>query len=68
MRVFKVPFDTKKEEKIFRWLFKFKTGNVFNATIRKFCNICYTNGYAIKNITCYNDIYVSIIVHISKNQ
>lgn len=51
MKVFKVPFDMKREEKIFGRLFKFKTSNLFNACSIEFSIIC--NSYT-KN---YNNFY-----------
>lgn len=42
MRVFKVPFDIKREEKIFRWVFKYKTSYLPYASMFKFCNHYYS--------------------------
>lgn len=57
MKVFKVPFDMKREEKIFGRLFKFKASNIFNASRIKFSIICnpYTKSY--NNFYCNYYIY-----------
>lgn len=49
MKVYKIPFDVKHEEKIFRWLFIFKTSIIFVTNNNVFGNFFDKYVIACKN-------------------
>ena len=68
MRVFKIPFDIKREEKIFRRIFKFKASCLFDARCIKYTLTCYTTSNSIKNNFYYANCKFLFIVYLPKNR
>jgi len=67
MQVFRVPYDMKREEKIFRWIFKLKASKLLGFSNCATCIISNWFTFNNKNITSWNYINIFCAMLLFKN-